>query len=208
MLEAHCVLAFVQGYVSSVKGLSCVCILTPPLPAFMQLLRIAAPVIIIKLLVRFMVYAQVAQVACWAKVKGSLRLSQRFNPWQNWHNRARNRTSRRRHLSRTNTSYPVLSPAFRSDKVVPASYCRLGVATQVLVSSACLLRFAWNSFKPLSRIRRSTLQVRSSLAIEKHILACQVLPITVLTALQVPVMSCHDRTFQQSLQTTALACEF
>ncbi|DBA87278.1 TPA: hypothetical protein ACH3X1_004340 [Trebouxia sp. C0004] len=41
----------------------------------------------------------------------------------------------RRRLSGTNSSYPVPSPVFRSDKVVPVSYCRLGIATQVPVTT-------------------------------------------------------------------------
>ena len=95
---------------------------------------------------------------------------------------------RRRRLSRTNTSYPVLIPAVRSDKVVPVSYCRLGVATQVLAS-------AQPAYFDVPGIVSSRYRAYDAppcnfvVVVEKHLLASQVLPNTVLTALPRPNVS-------------------
>ena len=51
----------------------------------------------------------------------------------------------RRRLSRTIGSYTVLSPLFRSDKVVPVSYCRLGTATQVLSLLDSIGQYAYST---------------------------------------------------------------
>jgi len=82
----------------------------------------------------------------------------------------------------------VLSPAVRSDKVVPVSYCRLGVATQVLAS-------AQPAYFDLPGIVSSRYRAYDAppcnfvVVVEKHILAGQVLPNTVLTALPRPDVS-------------------
>ena len=116
--------------------------------------------------------------------KGSFRLSQtlaKLAQQSRFDRETETSRLRRRRLPRTNTSYPVLSPAVRSDKVVPVSYCRLGVATQVLAS-------AQPAYFDLPGIVSSRCRAYDAppcnfvVVIEKHILAGQVLPITGLTA--------------------------